>query len=206
VARVQVLLTGGGTDAMTPRSGPEGWVVLAARVRADLASGASLGTVTALNAAGQPLASAALTEGGPFGMMGPGCGIGCSSTGTVVPGGATGTASAGAAVLPPPAPLRCAAGTCGGPLPVIAEPALKAAGHALACPVQKPGASGGGSGSSPSGSGSSGSGSSGSGSSGSGSSGSGSSGSSSSGSGSSGGSAGASGASGTSSGAATSAG
>ena len=158
VTRVQMVFTGGKKDS-TPTS--DGWAVLAASVPAHLASGASLGSLTAMDAAGHPMGSSAVTLTGyqPFGVPAGNCGLPCPQPGaSITPTSAATTRS----------PVRCAALACGAvvspgvPPAVRTLPALRAAG----APVCLSGGASGSSGSGSSGSGSSGAASSGTGSSG----------------------------------------
>ena len=173
VREVRVLFKGGATDSMAPVGG---WVALAGSVPADAASGGSLGTLTALDAAGRALSSAPLTQiGYQFGNTTPPCGVSCPATiKPAVPGGtgifngasgaSSGAATSAGAASPPEQAFSCAVPPCGS-LPGVALPASPAggaatvpattlpakAGAALACPLLKAWRDGSASGSSGSG-------------------------------------------------------
>ncbi len=142
VAAVRVVFPGGATDQMAP---VDGWVVLAGPEPTGLANGASLGTLTALNAAGHVVSSSTVEQGLKPAVTAPSCVPACPLNPKLVPP----VSAPSVAPAATPGGSGCTGVACGSVVPGNPPPAaLKNVGAgSLACPMLPARGAGGTSGS-----------------------------------------------------------
>jgi hypothetical protein len=106
VTEVRMAFAGGATDEMVP---VKGWVALAAPVSAKLSDGQTLGTLTALNAAGKTLSSTPLTLGqfAPVTPATPACTGNCTVRAAPLQTTPVNGAAGAVAASPPGASASC---------------------------------------------------------------------------------------------------